>query len=224
MSKRIQYLATILMILSVMVLPMQGCGLGSKDISNQTDKQSTSQSKKHTENSPDNTKTQDIVFDPFFVKYIMSGEKQDTAQKVAADMQTRVPEDYTKITAGQDGSIVATVTEKQRQKNIKWHQEMNSKFEQTFLCNGKKPCSYRYRPYEKDRKLSVWLDKNISKLGASAILYGNPLSYGYLYYLKGGTGPWDMQITVYNCHTGKMVQQFMESQSPGDFDPNTFGA
>ncbi|WEV59022.1 hypothetical protein OZX67_00070 [Bifidobacterium sp. ESL0728] len=222
MTKRIQYLATIFITVAIILLPMQGCS-PSKETTNQTDRQPTSQPKKHTENNPDDTKTQDIVFDPFFVKYIMGDEKHDGAQKVAADMQTRVPEDYTKITVAQDGSIVATVTEKQRQKNITWHKKMNSITEQDFLCNGKKPCSYRYRPSEKDRKLSVWLDKNISKLDASAILYGNPLSYGYLYYLNGGTGPWDMQITVYNCHTGKMVQQFMESERPSDFDPTTFG-
>lgn len=204
-------------------LPLGACGTTQPSSPTNTSQNQTT--KKPSKPKKGQEKTHTITFDPFFVQHFMFSKQFTTAEQAAKGLEEQGKDAFPKADAQPDGSITTTLTDKQLNNDIDWYtkgrQQSIDLFKQAHTNNP--PPDYHYQLSEDGRKLTVWLDKNIAQGSYIAMLFDIPLSTGYLYYLNGGTGPWDVQVTINNVHTGQTIQQYLASQAPSDFDQNTFG-
>ncbi|WEV46749.1 hypothetical protein OZX62_00080 [Bifidobacterium sp. ESL0690] len=203
------------------VLPLAACGTATPSTkSPRAQSQNTAPKKKQA----DKSKTHIITFDTFFVQHFMFSKQFTTAEQAAKGLEEQGKDAFPKADAQPDGSITTTLTDKQLNNDIDWYtkgrQQSIDLFKQAHTST---PPNYHYQLSKDGRELTVWLDKNIAQGSYMAILFDIPVTTGYLYYLHGGTGPWDVHVTINNVHTGQTVQQYLASQAPSDFDRNTFG-
>ncbi|WEV74151.1 hypothetical protein OZX74_00870 [Bifidobacterium sp. ESL0798] len=209
MSRLRNRIIGLLAALALTTTTLGACG-GTQPVTPQSSHANTNQPQQHK----DGNKTTDVVMDPTFVQHFMTYKNATTAEQVASGMQNRVPDDFLKVKGRDDGAVIITVTEQQRQKEIKSEKDDIARSRKTFLtgCTTGTPCGYRLNLAKNGKSLSVWLDKHLTVEAYTASLIEIPLDEGYLYYFTGGTGPWDMQITIHNCHSGQMVNQHMATQ------------
>ncbi|WEV46864.1 hypothetical protein OZX62_00755 [Bifidobacterium sp. ESL0690] len=176
-------------------------------------------------NKPEQPKTEKIVFDKTYVVnffYDSSDEKHPvrTPQAVAKDlMDSNGTKYFTKVYAAKNGDVVALVTEQQRQNGIRRNNNWIKQGEKNFQKGGP---DYHYEVNQDGTAMTVWADKHLTPDPSFGIFTLAPINYGYNYYLERHTGPWDMTITVRNCHTNQQVGQFNASQG-FTLNPATFG-
>ncbi|WEV65909.1 hypothetical protein [Bifidobacterium sp. ESL0764] len=139
------------------------------------------------------------------------------SRKAAKDLKDSG--DFTDAYATKNGDVIIITTEKQRQTNIKKNNEWIANGERTFRKSNP---DYHYQINQDGTQMTIWVDNNLTPVAGSSILTVVPPGYGYNYYLKGHTGPWDMTITVRNCHTDQLIHQYQLSQG-WKFDAATFG-
>lgn len=139
------------------------------------------------------------------------------SRKAAKDLKDSG--DFTDAYATKNGDVIIITTEKQRQTKIKKNNEWIANGERTFRKSNP---DYRYQINQDGTQMTIWVDNNLTPVAGSSILTVVPPGYGYNYYLKGHTGPWDMDITIRNSHTSQQVGHFKASQNINP-DMNTFG-
>ncbi|MDF7640709.1 hypothetical protein PT279_03770 [Bifidobacterium sp. ESL0784] len=134
--------------------------------------------------------------------------------------QRLVPEDYTDVYAKKNGDIVIVVTQKQVDRLIKGNDDYIKNGIAEFHHDGS---DYRQEVSTDGREQTLWLDRNVKPLIESNMAITLPQCYGLNYYLKGGKGDWDMQITFRNCHTNQLIHQNMWSQGWDGYTTDIFG-
>ncbi|WEV58811.1 hypothetical protein OZX67_08470 [Bifidobacterium sp. ESL0728] len=134
--------------------------------------------------------------------------------------QRLVPKDYMDVYAEKNGDIVIVVTKKQLNKLIK---ENDDYIKHSLDEFHREEPEYKQEASADGREQTIWLDRNIHPLVESNIATTMPQCYGLNYYLKGGTGDWDMQITFRNCHTNQLIHQYMWSQGWDGYTTDIFG-
>ncbi|WEV74114.1 hypothetical protein OZX74_00660 [Bifidobacterium sp. ESL0798] len=125
----------------------------------------------------------------------------------------------TKAYADNNGDVVALVTERQRQANIQANNEWIAQGEKDFRKGSP---DYRYQINQDGTTMTVWTDRRLTPNPSIGIFTTVPGYSGYNYYLKGHTGPWDMDITIRNSHTSQQVGHFKATQG-FTLNPSTFG-
>ncbi|WEV67454.1 hypothetical protein OZX72_00085 [Bifidobacterium sp. ESL0769] len=139
---------------------------------------------------------------------------RNTPEKVAKVLKDQ-HDDYTDAYATPDGDIIATATKKQLKNKINEGLKERKELEQTFNKDAKeKHNGYRLQISKDGKTLSLWCDNQVNDKEYLTTLGSIPKINGDLYYLNGGTGPWDMQINLYDCHTGQPTRQYLWSQDP----------
>ncbi|WEV67460.1 hypothetical protein OZX72_00115 [Bifidobacterium sp. ESL0769] len=215
-------LVTLLTITTLVTTALAACGTNQPTSPTSTSQGQTT--KTPIKPKKDQEKTHTITFDPFFVQHFMRGEHDNTPADVAKGLEEQGKDSFPKADAQPDGSVSTILTDKQLNNDIDWYTKGRQQSIDLFKrAHTSTPPDYHYQLSKDGRELTVWLDKNMPLDNYSAILVNFPLTSGYLYYLNGGTGPWDMHITINNVHTGRTVQELLASQIPGDFDRNAFG-
>ncbi|WEV67455.1 hypothetical protein OZX72_00090 [Bifidobacterium sp. ESL0769] len=203
--------AIIIAITFALTLPLASC-----DPATPSTKSPTAQSQNTTpkKKQADKSKTHTITFDPFFVKHYLLMDANDTPEKAAKDFRNQ-HDVYTDAYATPDGTIIAAATEKQLERNIKEYQNARKECEQAFNKDAKdRHNGYRFQISKDGRTFSLWCDNKFNDIEYIATLSTIPKMNGCLYYLQGGTGPWDMQINLYDCHSGQPTRQYLWSQDP----------
>lgn len=164
--------------------------------------------------APQQPRTEKIIFDKTYVKNFLydSPDKKDairTPQAVAKTLKNNHVEEFTDVYVSKNKDVVGLVTKKQRLSNIKKNNERIAQNGQTFT---KEKPSYRYTINKNGTAMSIWTDKNMSFWAGGALFTIIPGFSGYNYYMKHGKGVWDMQITIYNCHTNQPITTFKASE------------
>lgn len=163
--------------------------------------------------------TQKIIYPVNFVKNFTGND--ETSKHYANSMKQRlVPKDYMDVYAEKNGDIVIVVTKKQLNKLIK---ENDDYIKHSLDEFHREEPEYKQEASADGREQTIWLDRNIHPLVESNIATTMPQCYGLNYYLKGGTGDWDMQITFRNCHTNQLIHQYMWSQGWDGYTTDIFG-
>ncbi|KFI45891.1 hypothetical protein GA0061078_1681 [Bifidobacterium bohemicum] len=161
--------------------------------------------------TPARPKTEKITYPADFVRRCMYDKNIHTPKAVAKDMRERQKEFYTDAYATKNGDVVGIVTEQQRQANIKDNDEWIGSGERTFTDQNP---DYHYEVSPDETEMKIWANKDLAPLPGFGIMGQTPLYYGYNYYMKRHTGPWDMRITIYNCHTNQMITTYKFTQTP----------
>ncbi|WEV67457.1 hypothetical protein OZX72_00100 [Bifidobacterium sp. ESL0769] len=201
-------------------LPLAGCGTGTPGTENP---RAQSQNTTPKEEQTDKGKTKTITYDKFFVKHYLLIGADDSPENTAKIFKDQ-HDDYTDAYATPDGDVVITMTEKQLEGNIKEYKKERKEFGQAFNKDAKdKYNDYRFQISKDGRTFSLWCDNKLTDKDYVLTLGSIPKINGCLYYLEGGSGPWDMQVNIYNCHSGQPMQQYPWSQSP-DYQPQNYGA
>ncbi|MDF7640146.1 hypothetical protein PT279_00850 [Bifidobacterium sp. ESL0784] len=200
----LQTTATLLLAVLTMLL-ITACGSAPTAHTKQTDKSQP--------------KTEKIVYPAQFVRTFGYYDDIKTPAAVAKSMEDTGQKYVTKAYADNNGDVVALVTERQRQANIQANNEWITKGERYFREGSP---DYHYQINQDGTAMTVWTDKHLTPNPSIGIFTTVPGYSGYSYYLKGHAGPWDMTITVRNCHTDQQVGQFTATQG-FTLDPATFG-
>lgn len=199
---------------------LAGCGTSTPSTKNPT---TQSQNTTPRDEDAGKGKTKTITYDKFFVKHYLFDNANDSPTHVAKVFKEQ-HDDYTDAYATPDGDVVTTATEKQLEANIKEYQKERKEFGQAFNKDANnKHNGYHFQISKDGRTFSLWCDNKLTRNNYVMTLGSIPKINGGLYYLNGGTGPWDMQINIYNCHSGQLMQQYPWSQSP-DYQPQDYGA
>lgn len=150
-------------------------------------------------------KTEKITYPAAFVRRFCISKDHKTPEAVAQSFKDERPGYFTDAYATPRGDVVAVVTEQQRHANIglddDWIQRGNNWFTQN------KP-EYRYAINNDGTAMDVWTDNRLGPFESSAVFGAIPVHSGYKYYMEHGKGDWDMQVTVYNCHTNQRITTF----------------
>ena len=147
-----------------------------------------------------------VVYDKDYVK--RSGlSPQRFAKTTRTLMKVRVKKAY----AAKDGSVVQVMTESQRKKIIYEFKDFFHTLDAPLHRDSKE---YRYVISGDYGHLDVWMDEKVSMDAYGLTVSSIPSCCGYLYYLEGHRGPWDMRIRIYNCHSGKLKLSFSYWKQP----------
>ncbi|WEV59146.1 hypothetical protein OZX67_00800 [Bifidobacterium sp. ESL0728] len=147
-------------------------------------------------------KTQKVVYSTQYVHAYYRKNSQGAA-KAAKDLKESG--DFINAYPQEDGSVVGVTTERKLRNRIKDNNERIENCEKGFL---KASPDYRYNVNEDGTAMTIWADKNLGPVADSDISFIAATAFGDNYYLKGHTGPWDMTITIRNCHTDQFIHQY----------------
>ncbi|WEV52972.1 hypothetical protein [Bifidobacterium sp. ESL0704] len=183
-------LTALLLCITAMFMPLSACG--------------------HPQAEPaPQPKTEKITYPASIVRDFFYTDDIRTPKAAAADLKTSGPKYLTDARAKPNGDIVITVTEQQRHNNITYNNQRIKHNEQEFT---KANPDYHYAINQNGTSMNVWTDKNLSFFASFAIFTEIPSYNGLNYYMKHGKGVWDMQITIYNCHTNQPITTFKASE------------
>ena len=108
---------------------------------------------------------------------------------------------YTEVKAeGED--IVVSMTEPQRQNFIKQIERIIDNSLEDYYNNNPK---YKFHGSSDYKKAEFYYDEKLSFSGEGLALIGVVGEYGLMQLLTDNTGDWNVEVKVYNCHTGKLV-------------------
>ncbi|WEV59147.1 hypothetical protein OZX67_00805 [Bifidobacterium sp. ESL0728] len=152
-------------------------------------------------------KTEQITYPAQFIHAFGYDDGMRGSRKAAKDFKDSG--DFTNAYAMKNGDVIVIATEKQRQNRIKEYDTKIAEGEKEFQQGSP---DYRYQINSGGTAMTIWADRHLTPTSDSGISFTTPLYYGYNYYMKGNTGPWDMTITVRNCHTDQFIHQYQLSQ------------
>ncbi len=151
------------------------------------------------------TKFETVTFPADFVDPYMYSDDTHTPSQVARDLKSLGKQYCTDAYAKRDNSVILIVAQSQSRKIISNYSNNVKKWNGDFTKNSNE---YHYKVNQDYTQLDAWVDNKLDLLGGTAITLLIPVSYGYLYYLEGGTGHWDMTINLYNCHDNQLKKTF----------------
>lgn len=115
--------------------------------------------------------------------------------------------DFTDVTVNKKGELVFKVTERQRRREIIDREHEINYYAAGFL--SRKP-EYHYTVSKDLSRFSVWLDKD-----SAPWFWGTfPYDTMVLHYFRRQPGTFKMHVTMFNCHTGKEVDDY-DALDPG---------
>lgn len=147
-----------------------------------------------------------ITFDASFIRQVKLTPKQ-----FAKTFHTMLSVKTKKSYPTKNGAVIMEVTPAQRTRMIRNGKEFLSTVSAPFLNDNPK---YHYKVSPDYKRIDIWMDETASMEAYLAIIGGVPNVYGFLYYITGHTGPWDMTTTIYNCNTGKRKLTFSYWKQP----------
>lgn len=155
-----------------------------------------------------------ITFDADYVKRYGLTPRQ-FAKTFRAMLSVKAKRSY----PTKNGAVIMEVTPAQRTRMIRNGKEFLSMLSAPFLNDNPK---YHYKVSPDYKRIDIWMDENVSDEGYTRVISQVPWVYGFLYYITGHTGPWDMTTTIYNCNTGKRLIRFSHWDEPKLPWPPTF--
>lgn len=124
-----------------------------------------------------------------------------TPEKAVESFEKLGTDYYTTAQVVEDGVQVELTTE-QRDRLVQRNNEYNEKLIADFLDYDS---DYRYVPDETYQKLSFYFDEKIPPFLHVKTVYNLVAGYGMNYILQNNTTDWNVELSVYNCHTEKLV-------------------
>ncbi len=121
-------------------------------------------------------------------------EAVETFHKLGDDYYTEV-----KIV---DEGVQVELTEQQRDKLVQRNNDYIEKLVADYKAYNSE---YWYVPDENYQKLAFYFDEKIPNLLHAATVYNLAAGYGLNYILLNNTTEWGVDISIYNCHTNKLV-------------------
>ena len=136
-----------------------------------------------------------IIIPNSLIQY--SGDKQDEfIESFPSDL-------YTDIKA-EGEYVVVSMTESQRQKNIKQTEQFIDDFLEDYYNDNSE---YKFCGSDDYKKAEFYYDEKLPLSGEGAAIIGVVGEYGLMQLLTDNSGDWNVEVKVYNCHTGKLVAE-----------------
>ncbi|BDR52726.1 hypothetical protein KIM372_06330 [Bombiscardovia nodaiensis] len=145
-----------------------------------------------------------VVFPFDFVRHVFYDAEVNTPAKVAADLKAQ-SEFYSDARAQSNGDVVVMMTKSQHERVVQRDESIIRASEQRFVKSNR---DYRYVIGDDQQSVSIWANKYLNPNTYADIAQIVPGMVGVVYYLQGHTGPWQMVISLYNCHSNELVKRF----------------
>lgn len=124
--------------------------------------------------------------------------------------------DYCTDVQSVDDGIQLTLTEKQL---AHWIEHNNEEIEKFFSDLAEINSEFHFERDENFQHVAFYLDENIPMITHAMRVYGVAAYYGLNYLLLNHAEDWSVEVSLYNCHTNKLVARVnipYESVSYGD--------
>lgn len=129
-------------------------------------------------------------------------EYSGTKPEDAVDTFFELGDDYYTSAKVVDEGVQVELTELQRDNLIQRNNDYNERLIADFMAYNSE---YWYVPDENYQRLAFYFDEKIPGFLNVKTVYNLAAGYGMNYILQNNTVDWNVEISIYNCHTGKLV-------------------
>ncbi|BDR52727.1 hypothetical protein KIM372_06340 [Bombiscardovia nodaiensis] len=145
-----------------------------------------------------------VVFPFDFVSHALYSKESKTPAAVAAGFKADT-EFYSDARAEPNGDVVVVMTQSQHERLVERDEGSIRAAEQSFVKSNQ---DYRYVVSDDQQSVSIWANKYLSPDMFFNVTAAVPVLIGVMYYMHGHTGPWQMVISLYNCHSNELVIRY----------------
>ncbi len=125
-----------------------------------------------------------------------------TTKEAGVDSFNELGQDYCTSAKVVDDHVEIELTEQQREKLIERNNTYIAELVDEFKAYNSE---YRYEPDETYQKVALYFDENIPTILHVSTFYNITACYGMNYMLTNHVAEWNVELSIYNCHTDKLV-------------------
>ena len=129
-----------------------------------------------------------------------------------AEAMTELGEEFCTSAEAVGNSVKLELTDVQRDNMIKRNSDYAESLVNHLLKENKE---YSYTGDDSYKKLDFYYDENASLMAEMFAIRGVSSCYAYNQILLNNTEDWNVEITIYNCHTNKVV---VHANLPSEID------
>ncbi len=141
--------------------------------------------------------------------------------EAAAESMLRLGEDYVTAARVVSDGVELDLTEAQRDNLIRRNNDYHDSILSSFMSYSS---DYRYDPDPTYQQVTLYFDEKLPPAVNIKTVFMLTAGYGMNYILQNNTTDWNVELRIYNCHTGKLVCSFNAPSEEASCGPEEWEA